>query len=252
MNRIMDEKVSALFRRAIDNITLDEKSDSYQSLKSIVGVATGLHNLKISIISCHKENNIYSSNVLFRSLIEHYAKFLMLMYRYSSENNNGVGKDNLIFARAHELKSYGNALKLYKDLMGQDSSVVCYKKAIEKLGDEAASKTSAELKLAFDQFSYRNVAKYFEANENSFFKSQLDVFAPMMLEYSELSTFVHAGPEANDSGADISDTYVNRQLENAFGLAATVYSMTLLALSRKHPETLDIHRKIDKIVNSQT
>jgi hypothetical protein len=73
----MDEKVSALFRRAIENITLDEKSDSYQSLKSIVGVATGLHNLKIAIISCHKENNIYSSNVLFRSLIEHYAKFLI-------------------------------------------------------------------------------------------------------------------------------------------------------------------------------
>ncbi|SEL55248.1 hypothetical protein [Ectothiorhodospira marina] len=252
MNRVMDEKVSALFYRAIEEIALDEKSGSYQSLKSIIGVATGLHNLKVAIISCHKENNIYSSNVLFRSLIEHYAKFLILMYRYSSENNNDVGKDNLIFARAHELKSYGNALKLYKDLVGKDSSMVRYKKAIEKLSDEAASKTSAELKDAFDQFGYRNVAKYFEANENYFFKNKLEVFAPMMLEYSELSTFVHAGPEANDSGADISDAYVNRQLENAFGLAAAVYSMTLLALSRKHPETFDIHRKIDEIVNSQT
>lgn len=252
MNRVMDEKVSDLFYRAINRISLDESSESYESLKSIIGIATGLHNLKIAIISCHREENVYSSNVIFRSLIEHYAKFLMLMYRYSSEDSNEVGRDNLIFARAHELKSYGNALKLYKDLMGQDSSTVCYKKAIENLSDEAAGKTSAELKSASDQFGYRNVAKYFKANQNDFFKSQLEVFAPMMLEYSELSTFVHAGPEANDSGADVSVTYVNKQLENAFGLAAAVYSMTLLALSREYPETFDVHREIDKIVNSQT
>lgn len=252
MNRLMDEKVSALFYKTINSISLDENSKCYESLKSIIGVATGLHNLKVAILSCHREENIYSSNVLFRSMIEHYAKFLMLMYRYSSENNNEVGRDNLIFARAHELKSYGNALKLYKELMGQDSSTVCYKKAIENLSIEVAGKKSAELKSAFDQFGYRNVAKYFEANENDFFKSQLEVFAPMMLEYSELSTFVHAGSEANVSGADVSDAYVNRQLETIFGLAAAVYSMTLLALSREYPETFDVHRRIDGIVNAQT
>jgi hypothetical protein len=140
MNQAADEKVSDIFYRTINSIFLDENSQLYETLKSITGVATGLHNLKIAIISCHREDNIYSSNVLFRSLIEHYAKFLMLIYRYLSENSNEVGRDNLIFARAHELKTYGNALKLYKDLMGQDSSTVIYKKAIENLSDEATEK----------------------------------------------------------------------------------------------------------------
>jgi hypothetical protein len=73
----------------------------------------------------------------------------------------------------------------------------------------------------------------------------------MMIEYSELSTFVHAGPEANYSGADASDEYVNRQLINAFELAAAVYSLTFLALSGEYPETFDSHKKINEIVNSQ-
>jgi DNA polymerase III delta prime subunit len=250
VNQEINERVSKIY---IDNIpkliAWADSKDNAETIKSIIGLANGCHEIKSGILNFINVNNIYCANILFRSLIEHYSKFLMVVYRFSKENNNSVGLDNLIYAKAYEIKSYGNALKLHKNLRGEDDSKVDYSVAIRKFSEDAANKKSEELKSASEQFNYRNVVKHFESDENNFFKEQLDVFAPMILEYSELSTFVHGGPEANENGADNSDEYKRRIFENSIMLVSAVYSLSCLSLSRDFPQTSQYFHEINSIVN---
>ncbi len=161
MNLDIDAKVSRIYEVNIPHLAnVSDSKNNAETIKSIIGLSNGCHSIKTGILSAIEENNIYVANILFRSLIEHYTKALFVIYRFSKEKNNDVGKDNLIFAKAHEIKSYGNALKLYKSLLNEDDSTVNYSTAIEKFSAEAADKSSTELKDASNQFKYRNIIKF--------------------------------------------------------------------------------------------
>ena len=250
MNQEINTRVSKIYIDNIPKLIAEADSkDNAETIKSIIGLANGCHEIKSGILNLINVDNIYCANILFRSLIEHYSKFLMVVYRFSKENNNSVGLDNLIYAKAYEIKSYCNALKLFKKLLGEDDSKVDYSVAIRKFSEDAANKKSEELKSASEQFNYRNVANRFKSTENDFFKEQLDVFAPMILEYSELSTFVHGGPKANENGANNSDECKSRLFKDTIMLVTAVYSLSCMSLSRDFPHTFPMFQEINSIVN---
>lgn len=251
----LDERVSRIYKRHIPHLAIcSSLKENKETIKSLIGLCNGIHDIKDGVISALDTNNIYSANILFRSFIEHYTKILFIAYRFSKENANEVGIDNLVYSRAKEIIDYGNALKLYTKLIGGNEDEVVYKDAISKFSKKAAEKSNRELKEISEQFDYRNVIKFFEEHESDLFKDQITVFAPMVISFSELSSYVHAGGYANEVGVDSSNKYRNQMLHNVVFATAAVTSITCLCLSRDFRYTAKCSNIINMAVNkySQT
>lgn len=247
-----DKKITKIYKKNIGQMRsrLLIKRNR-KTIKSIIGLCEGSHELKKGVLSAIRSRNIYAANVLFRSLLEHFMKFLFLTYRYGQEKNDSVGRDNLVFSRAVEIKDYGNALKLAFKLLGKDESGVDDKAAIKKFNKEAGDKSFKELKRINEQFNFRTIIKYFEENEPEFFKEQIQLFPPSITEYSELSTYVHGGAYANEYGANSSTKAIKELTHRVIIISATLYTLAFIALSNDFIEAKYAAAEISKIVNSE-
>ena len=247
-----DKKITKIYGKNIGQMkcrALLKKNK--KTINSIIGLCEGGHELKKGILGAIRNRNIYAANVLFRSLLEHFVKFLYVTYRYGQEKNDDVGTDNFIFSRAVEIKDYGNALKLATKLLGQDESSIDDKAAITKFNHEAGAMSFKKLKGLNEQFNFRTIIKFFEENEPEFFKEQLQMFPPSIIEYSELSTYVHGGAYANEYGADLSTKSIKELTHRTVVISATFYTLTFISLSNDYFEAKYVAAEISKIVNAE-
>ena len=247
-----DKKITRIYKKNIGQMRCRVfLKKNRKTIKSIIGLSEGAHELKKGTLGAIRNRNMYAANVLFRSLLEHFMKFLFLTYRYGQEKNDDVGKDNLVFCRAVEIKDYGNALKLAYKLLGRDDRGIDDKVAITRFNQEAGDKSFKELKRINEQFNFRTIIKYFEENEPEFFKEQIEMFPPSITEYSELSTFVHGGAYANEFGADLSTKAIKELTHRTIVITATLYTLTFISLSNDCFEAKYVAAEISKIVNSE-
>lgn len=246
----LDKRVSRIYKRHIPHlVTLGSLKKNKETIKSLIGLANGIQSIKDGILAELSRKNTYSANILFRSFIEHYTKLLFIAYRFSKENTNDAGFDNLIYSRAKEIIDYGNALKLYTKLTGGNEDEVVYKDAISRFNADAASKSNRDLKRISEQFDYRSVIKFFAEHESELFQDQITVFAPMVISFSELSSYVHAGACANEVGVDNSRKYRDRMMHNIIIATAAITSITCMCLSRDFKHTAKCADIINLAVN---
>lgn len=245
----LDKRVSRIYKNYIPHLVIGSSlRKNKETIRSLIGLANGIHNIKDGILSALENKNVYSANILFRSFIEHYTKLLFISYRFSKENTNDAGFDNLIYSRAKEIIDYGNALKLYTKLTGGNEGEVVPKDAINKFSKKAAEKSNREIKEISEQFDYRSIIKFFHESESELFQEQITVFAPMIISFSELSSYVHAGGYANEMGANVLSKYRDQMLHNVVYATATITSITCLCLSRDFRSTAKCSHAINLAV----
>lgn len=145
----------------------------------LVAMLRKLSAIQLAIFDLCESENYYSLNIIYRSFIEHYLKFLYSFLRLLEEKNDDVGKDYYVHGMLYECqaleRSQINAQKL-------------------------AGETEIERKFSGqqDKFKLRDIIKYI----NDKIPACNSKVPPLILipMYSRLSSFVHCG-----HGADVDD-----------------------------------------------
>ncbi|NCN52507.1 hypothetical protein GW943_01725 [Candidatus Parcubacteria bacterium] len=158
---------------------------------------THLTTLKNDIIDLSSSHSIYGAKVLYRVFLEHWLKATYIFLRYVKEDNEEVAEEYYSLGRIGEELKYGNSLKEVSIILDAETKnldvwdhLCKHLPNLRKLKKEIITQN-------IKKFEYKSIAKYL-----------LDHDAPgsqwipaVITEYSELSSFVHAGPNATDEYA---------------------------------------------------
>ena len=153
-----------------------------------------LNFIKNAIVDLCETDNLYSANIMYRVFLEHWLKATYIASRVMIENNDDVGNDYLMFCNLGEELDYGKSLKKTLDILGlEDDTGNVWDNMVEKFPQlETLSVHSVEAKVM--QFKYRNIIQYLLKTN----APGSDWIHVIISEYSELSSYVHGGPQANE------------------------------------------------------
>ncbi|XLQ20498.1 MAG: DUF5677 domain-containing protein [Candidatus Moraniibacteriota bacterium] len=180
-----------------------KKSTHKSTWFALAGLHTHLFTLKNGTIVLARDNNIYSAKVLYRIFLEHWLKGNYIWTRYTRENSDVVGEEYKN-SSMNEALSYVESVKCATKLSGNEE---VYSDAWESFcNDHPNIKDLDKNKISKNakKFKYRNMIKFLIDNE-----APGSEWMPIILpEYSELSSFVHGGPDASTEYA--SELYVKQ------------------------------------------
>ena len=182
----------------------------------LVTMLRKLSAIQLAIFDLCESENYYSLNIIYRSFIEHYLKFLYSFLRLLEEKNDNVGKDyyahNMLYEHQRIEQSQINAQKL-------------------------AGETESERKLRGqqDKFNLKNIIKYI----NNIIPVNNSEKPPLSLIpiYSRLSSFVHGGVLADVDDLHFSVTtpkVFKETLDVSFLMFSASFLQTFVAYDNLH------------------
>lgn len=182
----------------------------------LVAMLRKLSAIQLAIFDLCESENYYSLNIIYRSFIEHYLKFLYSFLRLLEEKNDDVGKDY-----------YGHNIFYEHQLMEQ--SLINAQKL--------AGGTEIERKLhgQQDKFKLKDIIKYI----NDKIPANDPENPPLILIpiYSRLSSFVHCGVVADidDLHSNITNPKVFKEtLDVSFLMFSGSFFQTFVAFDNLH------------------
>ena len=217
MNKLFNELewIEAIAEQAADELDpyLDTIKNHILNLKNsefkytqyaLFSFIPKIESIRHGMFEVAKIDEHYSFRILKRSLFEHQLKFHYLWMRFIKERNDEAGKDYFIFCKAKEDLDYIKALKDSAEMLGliQGLSPI---EILNELKPELENISSSQLSKKSGQFTYKNITKYINKwleNESENQPSFLNSIFPM---YSELSSFVHGGPDTLAYSMELQD-----------------------------------------------
>ncbi|MBU1100136.1 MAG: hypothetical protein KKA84_07005 [Bacteroidetes bacterium] len=151
--------------------------------------------IKNAIFDICENDDPYSANILFRSLIEHHLKYMFIFIRNTKEQNDNVGVEYYQYCDFSESIIIGKSWLDSWQILTPENEDKLYEVIIEKK-PELKSFSKKEIIQKAKQFNYRNIVSFIkesiaEANSNY---GWLDKIIP---NYGDLSSYVHGGPLAD-------------------------------------------------------
>lgn len=183
--------------------------------------------IKESIFELYESQNIYSINILFRSLIEHYLRFQYMFFRVLIDKNDDIGEDYLKFCSLSENIDTGKAWKEIAKILELNPTADPYE-LLKEIIPDFKKYTKEEISKRSDQFRYKNIIRFINNKLNKENKFEGNEFLLKIIPiYSELSSFVHGGPGAdqtlfNTINEKDRKEEVLKKIEMSFMIAATV------------------------------
>lgn len=218
----MENKINALsiiakpyIERIFNEITLIIQND-YEKLKvsnpqykeslrvnSIL--ETRIYRIILGILDLVLEDNIYSSKILLRSLIEHCVKLDYLTQKSLTSKNDNIFKEYLLFNDLAEELQYLKGLNYTSKILNKTE---IDNEALQDLINrkpEIKQYSENQIFEKASQFTFRNMFKFinetkdrdpFDLNNDNYRKG-FEAFLHIGALYSDLSSFVHGGPSAD-------------------------------------------------------
>ena len=108
----IDDCVFKIIEKDAGKVFLSFKNNNLEK----TGQALSLFHVKIGFIKNGiydqiEPNNLYSTNILYRTLIEHYLKAQFILLESLKDGNDNIGKEYYQFADASEKLQLGSAYK---------------------------------------------------------------------------------------------------------------------------------------------
>lgn len=209
------EGISEVVEKLIlSNLEDLDKPGYKQAARAIPLFAIKISHLSNGIINLIISDNIYSSKIILRSLIEHAFKINYLTKKSINESNGGIFDEYYLFCDlAEELQYQKNLDYKSKILDDQEIDEKAYQELIEKK-PEIKNYSKRTIFEKSNQFTFRNTFKY--ANEsgekiknienNDLIRKGEEGFLMLGGMYSDLSSFVHGGPFAESYVFPSTDT----------------------------------------------
>ena len=209
--RDKDNEIFDLVNESAIGVLNQIKESEFAETLSILFAFMGNTNfIKNGVYDACEKDNLYSAKILFRSLIEHWIKSQYIWVRFGKEKNNDVGREYRLFCALDEQVKYGNSLIKLNEILGAEQRGEDPWELVFTLKPELQKEhTKKTIKHKVKQFEYRKIIE--------FLINQTDLgndgfLTPAIPEYSELSSFVHGGPEAINFMATVgTERYENYQ-----------------------------------------
>lgn len=222
-----------------------------QTYRAMFGFCAKTNSLKTAMFDAIESNNPYAFKILFRCFCEHYLKFTYIFTRFLTEKTDTVGSEYYSFCGAVEARDYASAIAMAEDLVG-NSVVANVEKAMAQLYPEAAKLSLRELENASNRFKYRAILRFLNRESLGFIAKERPFLAQIVPAYALLSSFVHGGPYTDMEMAGYSDPRAIQECENdmeiVFMMTASVFMLTVMAVSREHPAHAPIAAEVNSII----
>ena len=165
-----------------------------KTLDSLFILIRAIEAMKNSVFVLSETKNLYSINVLNRSLIEHFIRvhyvFLKSMEGKDS-NDDSIGVRYFETLYKKEQLDAGNAIKKYASIINVDTPEA--KKQLENFNNLKARIDPKSVTDLGIEFGYKSMIEYIEKFLNKEKSKEKSFMAAAILDYSELSSFVHGG-----------------------------------------------------------
>lgn len=199
------EEISDVVKELILNNLSDLNKPGYkQAVRAIPLFTIKILHLSNGIIDLIISDNIYSSKMLLRSLVEHAFKINFLTKKSIQESNGKIFEEYYLFCDlAEELQYQKNLDYKSKILDDQEIDEKAYQELIEKK-PEIKKYSKRTIFEKSNQFTFRNTFKYANESEGKIenidnielIRKGEEGFLMLGGFYSDLSSFVHGGPFA--------------------------------------------------------
>jgi len=154
--------------------------------------------LKTAIFDLCESDNLYATNIVFRSLIEHVLKAQYIFMKWAEDKNDDVGENYLKWYDASETYDYLKSWEAVSKLVNNGKSKAVPEKILYETKPEFSEKSIKEIKEIASQFKYRSIIKYMNEKIPNHSKSPEESFLLKIIpSYAELSGYVHGGPSAD-------------------------------------------------------
>ena len=173
---------------------------------------TKINFIKTAIFSLCESDNLYATNIVFRSLIEHFLKAQYIFMKWAEDKNDNVGENYNKWYQASELYDYAKSWEAVSKLVNNCKSNVVIEEELYEFWPDLKEKNIKDIKRVADQFKYRSIIKYIHEKVPNHSKSIEESFLLKIIpRYAELSGFVHGGPSADKEIMSLID---NHEREN--------------------------------------
>lgn len=193
--------------------------------------------IKEGIFELYESENLYAINILFRSLIEHYLRFNYIFFRLAAEQNDNIGLEYLKFCSLSEDIDTGKAWKDVAKVLDKNPALEPYE-VLQDWNPDLKKYTKEEIQRISSQFRYKNIIRFIDDRINTEKQYEKNKFLLNLIPvYSDLSSFVHGGPGADNSLIENTDkekreNKLIERIEHSFITAAAVKQFTFLIFSQ--------------------
>ena len=198
-----NNNIKEIFKANFDELAKDFESSSIANIGRIMAVfCLRTEFISEAIYYLCKMANIYSANILFRSLIEHFLKQQYIFFRYAIEQNEKVCDEYYKYYGNYEYIHYINVLKKNNEILESRELNDNELKFLNDIVSEIKKNPEFEImKKCYKKFQYIEILKYIYGNlkkveQEKVEQENIPLLKLIIPEYCRLSSFVHAGPQA--------------------------------------------------------
>jgi len=200
-------------------------------LSSLLTISSNF--IKNSIFNCAENDDLYGIKILFRSLIEHYLRFMYIWFNWIKYKNDDISKKYIEFNEARDkLDELKSQIAKYK-LSNPESKMVTLNELIQKHPDlKKYSKDEIEKETL--KYSYKNIISFLKQIDHKH-ETETTLLGSLIIEYSKLSAFVHGSSGSHNEMTEYSNKSERiKEYERicglAFQMAGAVKLLSLLML----------------------
>ncbi len=186
-----DDEIFNYFATVADDLVCEYKKSNYPvSINCLMGLMGTINSLKLAAFDLveESETHLYAIKTLLRPAIEHFLRFNYLSYELMRVKNDSVGEEYRKYSRISE------HIALVKSKFALESDKKIQNRILNEIRKSVypSDMSSSEIKRIVSKWSYKNIAR--KINSTVFEKHEdWNFIKGLVVEYSELSSFVHGG-----------------------------------------------------------
>ncbi|MDP1747765.1 MAG: DUF5677 domain-containing protein [Bacteroidota bacterium] len=210
--------------------------------------------IKNSIFDCAENEDIYSVNILFRSIVEHFLRFQYIWFNYCQGGKEEFSIRYYTALNLSEQLSYLKAANAVNALnKGKVKTTNEIWADLQQHNPKALQSSINEIENFSKSISIKNIIKFIEQNIESGKLQNNGFLKDLILRYSTLSSFVHGGISAHHNIVNYEKSNKrNHDLVIMCGLALQTASFvklfSFLIFYQVKPEFGDIYNKTHEFI----
>lgn len=252
--RDLDDELFEIFQQSNGLIVpLLKNSEISKTTELLLMFMTGSNFIKNSIFDCIENDDVYSSKILFRSLIEHFLRFKFISINYLTEKSDLKSEYYYTILEISEYLSLSKSIKAVNKINGIDEQTITemWAELCEKF-PKLKTYDKKEIEEFTRNFSIKNIVGFLTETVSKSDPKEF-LLSKMIIEYSELSSFVHGGIFAYKSCFQYSNE-IERQKEQeriaglTYQLCGTIKYFSYLIFYQFNKEFGSLFLKTEELI----
>lgn len=194
--RQLDEEIFEEFQKYFENIKTSTFATLYPKTALILQLLDiGSNFIKNSILDNCETDNYYSVKILYRCLIEHYLKFQFIFTKWGISKTDDFSAEYLEYSDAREVLDSIKARVSEHQLYDPEYKIADWDSFLAS-HPMFKSKTRKQVDIESQKYTFKNVIRFLNEKYTEGKHDLSSHLGKFIIEYSELSSFVHGGTKS--------------------------------------------------------